>query len=336
MMHSLVSVIMPVYKVEHYIGKAIESVLNQTYTYFELLVINDGTPDNSVAVAEKYLYDGRVRLLHKPNGGLSDARNFGLEHARGQYVYFVDSDDWIEPNLLELAILAMKRHDSRIVIFGYYLDTVDRSEALIESRMVVSPLGIFEKSKRNLEIDSRLLGILGYAWNKLYELEFLKTNNLHFTKGISLVEDILFNSEVYRRLEKLVVIETALYHYMNRPVVTLIKTFHQDSFELYLRKCEALERFLTDWNIIEKDRKVLLGTCMMEGIRYCGNNLIVFGKGLSEMDKFSYFRHMVTHPKMREFINSYKPISISEKIYKWLIFLKLSFFLYLILQIKKQ
>ena len=122
----LISIILPVYNVENYIEKAVLSVLKQTYVNFELLIINDGTKDNSIKRIEKYTSDSRLKIFHKENGGLSDARNFGLERAQGDYVYFMDSDDFIESDLLALCIDKIEKENVPVVVFGYFLDTEDK------------------------------------------------------------------------------------------------------------------------------------------------------------------------------------------------------------------
>ena len=113
-----VSVIVPVYNVEKYIEKCLLSIQNQTFTDFECLVINDGTKDKSIEVAKKVVgNDPRFRFFDKENGGLSDARNFGIEKASGEYLCFIDSDDYIHEELLELTYMMGKEYDSDIVCF---------------------------------------------------------------------------------------------------------------------------------------------------------------------------------------------------------------------------
>lgn len=331
-----VSVIMPVYKVEAYIAKAIESVLAQTHTNFELLVVNDGSPDKSVEIAEGFAAkDPRIQILHKPNGGLSDARNFGLDRASGDYVYFVDSDDWVEPDLLSSALQAMVKEKAELVVFGYQLDTLNKEGALVSSTAISTKAITFSKKEGNLDIDTRLLGILGYAWNKLYDRNFLEKNKLRFTKGVSLVEDILFNSKVYALVHQIVVIDKPLYHYMNRPVLTLIKMFHPDSFGLYLQKRDALEGFLTEWAIPEGKKQKLLATTMFEGIRYCANNLLVYGANLSKKEKYQYFKAMVQHPKIQEVVSHYPAVALTDHVYKFLVRTQLTYLLFNLLKLAK-
>src|SRR5690606_38194995 len=121
------SIILPCYNVENYLPRAIESVLNQTNPDFGLLVVIDCSPDNSKTSAEKYaLNDDRMRVFEKPNGGLSDARNYGVERAKGEFIYFMDSDDFIEPDLLEDKLKTIEDENLDFIIFGYTQDDEEK------------------------------------------------------------------------------------------------------------------------------------------------------------------------------------------------------------------
>gem|GEM_PF-1284277 len=332
----LISVIMPVYNVEKYIAQAIESVLNQSYTHFELLIINDGSPDHSAEVASQFVArDERVKLLHKPNGGLSDARNFGLDHATGRYVFFIDSDDWVDSEFLEVALDKITRHQSKLVVFGYHLDSLDENETVLLSQPVFAPSQIFEKQAGNLQIDSNLLGILGYAWNKLYDLDYIRTRNYRFTKGVSLVEDILFNAPFYAGIDKIVISDRCFYHYNNRLVPTLIKKFHVNSFELYILKTNALEDFLISWQATQTDVMRVLAWSWTDGIRYCIDNMIRFTR-LDSAAQRAYILQIANHPGTQRLVPHYDTQSFSGKIYKYLIVKRQAWLLLLFLKFKKQ
>lgn len=328
-----ISVIMPAYNVESYIEKAVDSVLKQTFTDFELLLVNDGTKDESVAKTELFLEDKRVQWLHKENGGLSDARNFGLQRAQGEYIYFMDSDDWIEPNLLEVALQNIKHYD--LIVFGYQLDSENASGELIQTERVTSENQIFEKGKTQKAFSEKQLGLLGYAWNKLYKHQFLKENDFWFPKGISLVEDILFNAQVYTKTANIVFLDQALYHYINRPVTTLIKTFHANSFSLYLEKDRVLNHFLSAWNFPEAEKNKVLANSLMSGLRYCANNLFAFKNNLSAKEKRNYLKMMLHNARIQELIRFYEPHATTDTIYKDIVLHKRVVFLFMLCKILK-
>ena len=118
----VISVIVPVYKVEQYLPQCIESIINQTYRNLEIILIDDGSPDNCGKICEEYAQkDKRIKVFHKKNGGLSDARNYGIARASGEYLAFVDSDDWIEPDMYEVLVNWIEDHQTDIVSCGFFL-----------------------------------------------------------------------------------------------------------------------------------------------------------------------------------------------------------------------
>lgn len=333
-MENLVSVIMPVYNVENYIVKSIQSVLNQTYNNFELLIINDGTLDNSIEKV-KYFDDQRIKIIHKQNGGLSDARNTGIASAQGDYLYFIDSDDWIEPNLLELAVASILKNNADFVLFGYYLDNEDAKQNLLNSKKVVQDNVAFIRDNSNFELQENTLNLLGYAWNKVYKTSLIKQNKLFFDKGISLVEDMLFNSKVYSIASQIVFIDKALYHYIERPVASLIKNFHPNSFQLILFKIKAIDKFLTSWKIDDNVKNQTIAQSLIIGIRYCVNNLFAFKNNLSFKEKYNYLKMMLNNPETKKYIYFYDVNTLTDKFYKFLIQSRASLLLYLFCKIKK-
>lgn len=313
-----ISVILPCYNVEKYIAKSIQSVLNQTYTDFELLVVIDGSPDNSKAIAEDF-NDERITIYEKPNGGLSDARNYGLERAEGEFVYFMDSDDWIEPDLLldNIAIIAEK--DIDVVIFGYIQDDEDTEGRVINSKSMVPPKICLEKGKDNFPTDSHIIGLLGYAWNKIYRKSLLQNNNLKFEKGTSLIEDILFNSQVYQKVTTICFNDKCYYHYLNREVPTLMKKFHANSFDLTKRRIFAVDDFLKDWKVEEAIREQRKAAGVVGGIRGRIHNLYAYKNQLSEKEVKNYIRKMLNDPLTEKYVRLYQTKTKKDLLYKLMI-----------------
>ena len=128
-----ISVIIPVYNVEKYIGQCLDSIVNQTYKNLEIIIVNDGTKDNSMRVVEKYLSDKRIKIINKENGGLSSARNKGMEEVTGEYISFVDSDDWIELDTYERLIKNLTNED--VIIFNHSR-VEDSTGEVIESKHI--------------------------------------------------------------------------------------------------------------------------------------------------------------------------------------------------------
>lgn len=170
-----VSIIVPIYNVESYLSKCLDSLINQTYKDIEIICVNDGSKDNSLSVAERYKEkDSRVKVYTKENGGLSDARNFGIEKAQGEYLCFVDSDDYIDKELLELSYNMGKENNSDIVCFDmYYVWSNDNLEYSWGSNY---------KGTSNYKDNPEIIFSNNSANNKLYKASFMK--NRRFFKGM--------------------------------------------------------------------------------------------------------------------------------------------------------
>jgi glycosyltransferase involved in cell wall biosynthesis len=246
-----VSIIVPVYKVEKYVGKCIESLLSQTYTNIEIILVNDGSPDRSPEICEKYAQiDNRVRVIHKSNGGLSDARNVGLDNCQGDYVMFVDSDDYVEEKLIEDCVSLVIEHETEVIIMSYFVDTFDQNEVLLSSFVSNNISGKFErKNFKDIKLTKELIGVIGYAWNKFYNKTIFKKNKINFEKGLSLVEDVIFNSHVLKCTNKITFVNEPYVHYIQRPRETLGTKYYKDFYEMKIEAMNALKSLFFNWGI---------------------------------------------------------------------------------------
>ncbi|WP_139856285.1 glycosyltransferase family 2 protein [Aequorivita sinensis] len=316
-----VSIILPCYNVEKYIAKSIQSILDQTYSNFEILVVIDGSPDNTLAIAQSFT-DKRIIIFDKPNGGLSDARNYGLERAKGEFIYFMDPDDWIEPNLLEdnLKIIEQKQLD--FVVFGYFQDSLGYSENLISTMEYIPKVKAYYKDKEEPKIDNYHVGLLGYAWNKIYRKSFLKNNNFEFIKGVSLVEDILFNAPIYKASEAIYFNQKAYYHYIDRIAESQMKRYRPDFLRLYKMKFEVLKSWLDTWKVFYKQD--ILSTSIMGGIRYSIDNIFTSKNELSFLDKHKMVKTLFNEVEITKNINYFQPKSLKDRVFKFLVKHKMS------------
>ena len=247
-----ISVIIPVYNVEPYLRQCIDSVLQQTYRDLEIILVDDGSPDNCPAICDEYAQkDGRVKVVHKKNGGLSSARNAGMEVATGDYICFFDSDDFVEKDMLEKMLFAIQGNNDDVCICGYSVDVLDANGTEISCKEVIPQYASIENTL-SLQEYEKILGICGYAWNKLYRLQFLRQNNLCFVEGISLVEDLLFNAKVFSNGGKISFLSYAGYHYIQRQRETLGVKYYANYFELKQKAAEAKCTILQTWGVEEK------------------------------------------------------------------------------------
>lgn len=187
-----ISIIMPVYNVEEYIRQSIESVLNQTFNQLEIIIVDDGTKDSSAEIAEEYAKkDSRIKLLHKENGGLSSARNYGLDAATGKYIMFLDSDDFLEKNACEILYNAIESQNVDYVIGNYIYTT---HEGKKWSRPMFN---IKENIELNInDYEKSFFVMNSVVWNKIFRRDFIEKNKLRFIEG-ALAEDAIFTSSCY-------------------------------------------------------------------------------------------------------------------------------------------
>ena len=198
------SVIVPVYNVEKYIAKCLKSVMAQTLGDFECLLVDDGTKDNSIGVAKEVSGDDqRFIYLHKENGGLSDARNFGLKHARGEYVFFLDSDDHIREDLLEKSYAMAKKHDSDITCFDIMYEYEDHSD--------INAVGM--KECDSFKENKDLVFINHSANNKIFRRTFLEGKQ--FIKGLW-YEDMATVPTWVAKANNVSYVPEAMYFYLQR------------------------------------------------------------------------------------------------------------------------
>lgn len=205
----MISVIVPIYKVEKYLKRCVNSLLAQSYSDFELILVDDGSPDNCGNICEEYAAkDKRIRVIHKENGGLSDARNVGLGIAKGEYIAFVDSDDWVATNYLETLLKVIELTDSDICECEV-LKTTGEIEKYKKSDEQYTSYSS-EKALELLICDKILHQ---YVWNKLYKRSCLK--GIPFAVG-KINEDEFWTYQVFGNARRITKISNVLYYYFQR------------------------------------------------------------------------------------------------------------------------
>lgn len=222
-MSEIISVIIPVYNVEKYLVQCIESVRNQTYHNLEIILVDDGSPDQSGKICDKYAdIDSRISVIHKKNEGLGYARNSGLEQASGKYILFIDSDDWIEKNHVEKLVSSIEETKSDIIVHGFQY----RMEGKSPQKIHPFKIGEFENIVQdillpmvaaNIGDDENDILPVG-SWCKLYKRSIIMENNLSFINEKECIsEDVMFNVDYLRCCKKVCVIDECGYNYRMNP-----------------------------------------------------------------------------------------------------------------------
>lgn len=257
---AVVSIIVPIYKSEKCIVKAVESVLMQSYSDFELLLIDDGSPDNSLAVCKSLAErDNRIKVFHKDNGGICSARNLGIEKSTGKYIAFLDHDDEYLPNYLEDNINLLEKNQADIVKFGKIYRVIDEfgngidyhDERLKSVFSADGGIAVFTGT----EIVDNYVSIRNavktmYIWDGIYSAELIKSNGLIFDTGFKFGhEDILFNTGLYSNA-KCVVINTKEYFIHNYDEkVSTSSIFNYSRIDDSIKAAKAESDMLFAWNV---------------------------------------------------------------------------------------
>jgi len=225
-----VSIIVPVYNCEKYIKKCIESIKAQTYKNWELILIDDDSKDESGRICDEYAEkNNNIYVYHIENNGPANARNIGLSYAKGTYCMFVDADDYIEKNALEILNNIIQEENQDIIFYCNYNEGYYNGEFIQNNNKVLK----FDiKSNEDMKKNFNLLFDEFYThpvWNKLYNKNFIDKVGAKFPFGINSAEDFIFNMELYQNVKKAKVIDKILYHYVKHDGESISSTFNKEN-----------------------------------------------------------------------------------------------------------
>lgn len=231
----LISVIVPIYNVEHYLAKCIETIINQTYANLEIILVDDESPDNCPAICEEYAArDARIKVIHKKNGGLSDARNHGLDIAAGEYIAFVDSDDYIAPDMIEKLYQAARASQADLAIGS--INYVDEDDKIMEDNQQYAPAQTTDsKGFWNLYFSGICVPLV-VAWNKLYARHLFE--DIRYDVG-KYNEDEFIIHKIVERCQTITMIDDKIYNYRQRQnsiMNTVFSIRHLDALEAYCQR----------------------------------------------------------------------------------------------------
>lgn len=252
-----ISVITPVYKVENFLKKCVDSILNQTFTDFELIIVNDGSPDSCGSIADDYSQkDKRVKVIHKENGGAPSARNAGIDIASGEYFYFPDSDDWIEPTYLEKLYDLAQRTNVELVISGYTMEYFEQGRSQTYSVSVEEAVYFNQDMvRKNLHMyfDNMMMAV---PWNKLYRADYIRNKGLKFPD--LKWDDLHFNMEVIMDIDSVAISSSAGYHFFRSRQGSETTTVFDGL--LYKKRKEQFEHILRVYEHWEVNDNEILST----------------------------------------------------------------------------
>lgn len=301
----VVSIIIPVYNVEKYLRQCLTSITSQTYSNLEIIIINDGSRDKCNLIIDEFeKQDSRIKSINKENSGISATRNRGIEIATGEYIMFVDSDDWLEPTIIET--LVSKIEDIDLVVCSY--------NRAYESCMIPRIFNT-EGELSSTEFRRRLIGLEGAelrdpsqtdslvtVWGKLYKAEIIKNKKLQFvsTKEIGTCEDLIFNLDYVVNIDKIYVINKPLYYYRKINVTSFTSIYKENLLQLWNNLFKKIEPFIKN----EKQVSIAFNNRIALSIIGLGLNEIQNPKGFKS--RYIKLKEILNHPVYMKAYNQLK------------------------------
>lgn len=316
----LISVIVPVYNVVPFLRDCVESILNQTYEHLEVLLIDDGSTDESGRICDEYARaDSRVVVIHKENQGAAHTRNVGIAQAHGEYIMFVDSDDWIDRDMCSLLIEAVSRYKTQAAMCSYVREYPDKSlpKKIVQRDTVLSgrdfqrrlcgPLGIELKNPENLECFNSMCG-------RVYPAEAVKNVAVIDTKIVGTSEDLLFNLEVFSNIESIVCINRPMYHYRKSVNGSITAQYKPDFEEKWDNLYDRIQKMIDGYGLNEICRTALQNRIALNTLGL-GFNCVKGDAGYWE--KCRRIDHVLRDPRRKEAL---KKLPLHQMPLHWKVF----------------
>ena len=329
-MNPKVSIIMPVYGVEKYVGRAIESVLSQTFQDWELFCVDDGTKDNSGIICDSYAEkDERIKVIHKENGGAPSARNVAIDKAQGEYMFFMDSDDWCESHMLEDLISVADRKNSELIICGFFIDTYYSDTEFYEQQQFVESCDFTTQEEFRQNAHKMFDASLLYApWNKIVRSDFIKEKKLYFPTD-TFWDDLPWNLSVVRDVERVSVISNKYYHFIRQRAESEGAKYRKNLYEKREEEQDWMEELYSYWNVNSDEVHEFLSRRYIERVIGCIENLTNQNCSESLTFKLCAIRKIICSQRVRENVGRDTPNSSYMKIMLVPIKLRLTLLTYL-------
>ncbi len=306
------SVVMPAYGVEKYLENAVRSIRGQTCPDWELIIVEDGSPDGTGALAENLKeQDTRIQVIHHPNNrGVSEARNTGIRAAKGQYIWFMDPDDHVDADLLQAVGSSLEENPASIVVFGHTEEYYGSGGNLDHTHRICPERKFFSEKEelRKYIIYLEQQTIYGYPWNKVYSLDYIHKKGLRF-ETVSLNEDIIFNIQYCMDIESMNILDITPYHYAKRMEGSLTTKFVPDYYGLHYRRIDMLYRQQQYWHTDTEETCAVLGGLFGRYILSALERNCDRRSGMKHMDRKNFcqsvfaselFRNLIPKAKARD------------------------------------
>ena len=330
-MNKLISIIMPVYNAEKYLNRSIESIMNQTYNNIEIILVNDGSTDNSLSICSNYQkIDSRIKLINQENQGVSSARNRGIDEASGDYIMFIDSDDYIEKDMIKDMVGKIIADDIDLVISGIKMNHIKNGQVIGEEKyQLKDKMYSIEEMLNDILIDINLICISG-PWCKLYKTKILKNNKIKFTNEFTMGEDTWYNLDYIDDCTgKVVTMSNIYYNYMRENPKSLFTKYYDDYIKItekvYNKFLNLLERKASSETIDRYKKTYTFNLIYANTINF--KYITTYKKKMEDLE-YSLKNNVVVNNNKK-----LKLIGIKEKVFRFLIKNKCKHILYLYFKI---
>lgn len=322
----LVSIIVPVYNVEQYLPQCLDSIVNQTYKNIEVICVNDGSPDNSIKILEDYaLRDSRIKVVSQKNQGVSSARNLAHQYVNGEYIIYVDGDDWLDVNTCEIAVEKAIEVSAGVVMWSYISESKNRSD----KKIIFDDEFIFDETKVKQMLHRRFIGIAGSelarpeqadslcpVWGKMYKSSIILQSNVKFVDldKIGTYEDGLFNLEVFKYVNKAVYLPVNLYHYRRTNSESQTAKYRPRLFEQWQNLFDEMQQYIGENGLSEEYEDALSNRIALSIL---GLGLNILSSDFSAKKKKKLIKEIITSERYKE---AYKKLEFKYFPLHWKIF----------------
>lgn len=322
----LVSIIVPVYNVEQYLPQCLDSIVNQTYKNIEVICVNDGSPDNSINILEDYAArDSRIKIVSQKNQGVSRARNLAHQYVNGDYIIYVDGDDWLDVNTCEIAVEKATESSADVVMWSYISESKNRSD----KKIIFGDEFIFDETKVKQMLHRRFIGIAGSelahpeqadslcpVWGKMYKSNIILKSNVKFVDldKIGTYEDGLFNLEVFKYVHKAVYLPVNLYHYRRTNSESQTAKYRPGLFEQWQKLFDEMQLYIGDNGLSEEYEDALSNRIALSIL---GLGLNILSSDFSAKKKKVMIKEIITSDRYKE---AYKKLEFKYFPIHWKLF----------------
>src|SRR3989338_1573253 len=327
---NLISVIVPVYNCEDYLANCVESLIAQNYKNFEIILINDGSTDRSGTICHYYASrDSGIKVIDKKNYGPAAARNDGIALSKGEFIFFIDADDLVEPNAINLLIDSYRQNNAEIVIGDFYkFDDVSRTDSghghfLSDSLLMTKP-DIVDYARSYLKKPNRF-PLFAYSWGRLFKSAIIKNNNILFNVDLRTFEDVAFNFDYLNYVDKIFFLKSAIYgHRIYHHFASATMAIGDDFYGMfgYKKALEAIRNFLKNHDPTINPQKEIghadIYLTIIQIVRICGQ--------INQANKkkiYNFIRAIIGDMNFRNNLRFYSPSPGDSKILPVLMKLKL-------------